>query len=429
MLGGLHRRIAQWQSTSIHTEEGAAFESCSAYQDSRSVVFLSHCVPNPPDKGEKIRAHYELEYLAARHPVHLLCFARHEHEMEAALALRDRCISVYVELLRPAALAAATARFCFGRSVTESFYYSRSMKDRALEISQSAACSVVFSSAMAQYAPRRKPMVLDMVDVDSEKWAAYSKCRFPGYAYGLEAKRLRNVERAAAARASRTILVTSQEEAALLAVAPGSSTQVLENGVDTRYFDPALMSPDMVPSGNYCVFVGAMDYYPNIDAAEYFARIVMPALLASDPSLEFWIVGRNPVQRVKELSELPYVRVIGTTPDVRPYIAGSRAVVAPLAIARGIQNKVIEALAMGKPVLASAAVVATFGSELPPGVIRCAFPAEYVQKLPGAVEPAFATRIRTAASARFSWTMNLRVLDDAVEQATAASRYREAQRV
>src|SRR5215813_9816325 len=112
------RRIAQWQSTSIHTEGVAVFESCSAYQNPRDgnppVIFLSHCVPNPPDKGEKIRAHYDLNHIARRHPVHLICFARQEYELEAALELKDRCASIYVEMLPSSALVKAFTRFAFG---------------------------------------------------------------------------------------------------------------------------------------------------------------------------------------------------------------------------------------------------------------------------------------------------------------------------
>ena len=164
------RRVAQWQSASKYTEEAAWFESCSAYQSSPHVLFLSHCVPNPPDKGEKIRAFYLLNHLAERWPVHLVCFARSPGEIEDARALLDRCRSIYVEVLPPVrALARAAVSFAFGSFLTTSFYASGSMMRHVGGLRQRPlGTTLVFSSAMAQYAPPDVPLLMDMVDVDSE---------------------------------------------------------------------------------------------------------------------------------------------------------------------------------------------------------------------------------------------------------------------
>ncbi|HEY8711131.1 MAG TPA: glycosyltransferase, partial [Burkholderiaceae bacterium] len=115
------------------------------------------------------------------------------------------------------------------------------------------------------------------------------------------------------------------------------------------------------------VFTGAMDYWPNIDAVTWFVREVMPPLLRLWPNARFHIVGRNPAAAVKALAS-DHVKVTGTVPDVRPYLQHAAVVVAPLRLARGIQNKVLEAMAMGRPVVASEtcaqAIDARAGSEL-----------------------------------------------------------------
>jgi sugar transferase (PEP-CTERM/EpsH1 system associated) len=384
------------------------------------LLFLCHCVPNPPDKGEKIRAHQEVLRLGRRHRVHLVCFARSAAEGEAARALESICASVHATpLFFPAALARAFGRFALGGCLTTSLYGSGAVRRRVAEIASAAPLSaaVVFSSAMAQYAPAGLPLVLDMVDVDSEKWFQYGAERFPGFVYRTEGRRLRRIEAAASRVARRSILATRKEEALLRSFAGGAATAAMENGVDLDYFDPE-RSPSLgaLEGRKGLAFVGAMDYYPNAAAAVRFAADVFPALRALDPELEFWIVGRNPDRAVRRLARLPGVTVTGSVPDVRPYLKAARLAVAPLGIARGIQNKVLEALAMGKPVLASPAVCETFG-EAPAGVIRCASTADYVAAAGARADAS----IREAARVRFSWQNNLGLLEEEVLAAEAAN--------
>ena len=263
---------------------------------------------------------------------------------------------------------------------------------------------------MSPYAPAGVPILLDMVDVDSEKWFQYSRTRRPGYLYAMEARRLRRFEEQCARAAELTVLTTENEADLLRRIVPSAAICHMENGVDGEFFDG---HPRPLPLGlrdrQFVAFVGTMDYHPNAQAATWFAERVFPELRRRFPDLEFFIVGRNVSAAVVRLERHNGVRVVGAVPDVRPYLAGARAIVAPLETARGIQNKVLEALAMGRPVFASEAVCRTFGSSLPSGVVRCESARDYVAALALAcrTKPHCDEAIRGAACGRFSWKSNL----------------------
>ncbi len=377
------------------------------------VLYLSHCVPNPPDKGEKIRSHFQVKALARRHNVHVACFARSPEEMDDARKLLDICASVYVAPLFPFALHVARAgvRFAIGSCLNTAFYSSDSMKGdiASLMASHPIRAAMAYTAVMAPYVPEGLPFVLDMTDVDSEKWFQYARERRPGFLFAMEGRRMRKVEVRQAQRARLTLLTTCAEEKLFRSFAGDVRTASMENGVDFEYFDPAQVEiwPEL-KDRKYLLFVGSMDYFPNEQAVIRFVDGVFPALRAKDPNLEFLIVGRKPSPRVLALAREPGVDVVGSVSDVRPYYLQAQAVVTPLIIARGIQNKVLEALAMDKPVLASEAVCRTFGDALPAGVKRCDSVEDY------AALPA-ATQIRKGARGRFTWKTNLSVLTDAVE--------------
>jgi sugar transferase (PEP-CTERM/EpsH1 system associated) len=416
MLFDRRRRIAQWQSASPNTEEAVRFDSCSAYHTSPQVLFLSHCVPNPPDKGDRIRAHHELIRLASRYEVHLVCFARTPDEIGAAMELRDRCASIYVEVLpRFRRTTSALTRFALGSCLTTSFFDSAAMRRRVAGLRVDVA--VAYCSAMGDYAPETVPLVADMVDVDSEKWRQYSETRFPGRLYGWECMRVRQLETRIARRANCSFFSTRGELELFRSFAPGLPAAYFENGVDFTYFDPDALSPLPEMEGRPTVlFVGEMDYFPNVEAACWFARECLPLIRRLHRTAEFWIVGRNPTQAVRKLGAIPGVRVTGRVPDVRPYLRSAGAVVAPLRVARGIQNKVLEALAMAKTVFATAAVCATFDPDPPYGLVSCDTPSRFAEALDVAFSESDRVRkdVRDRARARFCWDRNVRVLVDAV---------------
>ncbi|MEO8187736.1 MAG: TIGR03087 family PEP-CTERM/XrtA system glycosyltransferase, partial [Burkholderiaceae bacterium] len=233
--------------------------------------------------------------------------------------------------------------------------------------------AVIFSGAMAQYVERQSDLrvVLDLVDVDSAKWTQFAEQHsWPfSFVYRREGLKLLAVERRAAAQAAATVLVTRGEAELFLRLAPecNGRVQVIENGVDVAYFAPNDDFPSPFAAGEVpIVFTGAMDYWPNIDAVSWFAREVLPRVAQQRSDARFYIVGMDPAPAVRALATNPRVIVTGTVPDVRPYLQHAAVVVAPLRVARGIQNKILEAMAMARPVVVSSA--AATGVTALPGV-------------------------------------------------------------
>lgn len=269
---------------------------------------------------------------------------------------------------------------------------------------------------------------MDFVDVDSDKWRQYGEW-LPGpkaWIYRLEALRLRQHELAAARRADRCLVTTRQEEALLHSFAPWVPTTVIPNGVDLDYFTP----PPDPASDSTIAFTGAMDYVPNVDAAVDFCQKVLPRIRERVPAARFLIVGKNPVPAVRRLTAIPGVTVTGTVSDVRPFLAQSAVAVAPLRIARGIQNKVLEAMAMRLPVVAT--------SKAQQGIEARAGEHLFVENDPGSFADAVATllgdpglRLRVGREARrfvevhHSWPASMatldHVLDEVARQAPAAA--------
>jgi sugar transferase (PEP-CTERM/EpsH1 system associated) len=238
-----------------------------------------------------------------------------------------------------------------GKSLSEGFYRSTACARTVQDLLRTTHYDFVFccSSPVAQYVRQCSGnLVVDFVDVDSDKWLQYSqRSRFPlRLAYRLESGRLARYERTVARGAALSLFTTEQELALFSRIAPTARTDAVCNGVDLDYFcpTPAQREPTLV-------FVGAMDYYANVDAVTWFAKSVFPRIRQNNPDATFLIVGRNPAPEVERLAEEPGVRVTGTVPDVRPYLAAASAAVIPLRIARGIQNKVLEAMAMEIPVI------------------------------------------------------------------------------
>jgi sugar transferase (PEP-CTERM/EpsH1 system associated) len=328
------------------------------------LLFLAHRIPYPPNKGDKIRSWNFLRHLAERRRVHLGCFiddpADHEHEG----TLRRICGECCFVPLQPRRNRALSARgLLTGAPLTLPYYDSRKLRAWTRDVVNRLQPRQIFffSSAMAQfdvatpYAARR---VLDFVDVDSQKWSEYAQ-RQPwplSWVYDREGRTLLRFERDMARRMDASLFVSPAEAGLFASLAPESAGKLhaVNNGVDTDYFSPERTYPDPFPAGaRPLVFTGAMDYWPNIDAVDYFARELFPALRKAEPGVGFWIVGSNPAKGVLDLAGQPGVTVTGRVPDIRPYLAHAAAVVAPLRIARGIQNKVLEAMAMAKTVVAT----------------------------------------------------------------------------
>jgi sugar transferase (PEP-CTERM/EpsH1 system associated) len=311
-----------------------------------SLLFLAHRAPFAPDRGDRIRSYHVLRHLAAQGPVHLVTFAdRDEPVPDLGLA---SCTVLPLRKSRGRALIEAVAS---GRPVSLAAFadgaFSRAVDDVMAAHAPDAA--YVFSGQMAQYVPPAMPFVMDFVDVDSAKFAALAKGAMAPL-YAREARLLGRFERDVAERAAASLFV-NRAEAALFGEAP--RVAVVENGIDTAFFRPGVVTAE--PEGAAIVFTGQMDYAPNIDAVRWFVGEVLPLVRRQRPAARFAIVGRAPTAAVRALGEQPGVVVTGEVADVRGWLGAARVAVAPLRIARGVQNKVLEAMAMALPVVATAA--------------------------------------------------------------------------
>ena len=340
------------------------------------ILFLVHRAPWPPDRGDRIRSWHMFDALAKLAPVHVVAFADNEADAAAARAkMAPLCKSLMIEVRhasRPLALAQAVLH---GEPVSNRMFRSTALARHvdALIGQGDVTHIVAFSGQMAQYIPTGfdGPVLMDFVDVDSAKFATYAeqdKCQPLNWVHKREARVLGAYE-AGVARRVDTSLFVSEAEAALFRKQSELGTdkvRAVENGIDTDRFDPAIPL-DTVGAGEgpLAVFTGQMDYRPNIDAVRWFAADILPLIRQRHSQARFAIVGRAPTDEVRVLTKLPGVTVTGEVPDVRPWLAAADAVVAPLLLARGVQNKLLEAMAMARPVVASAA--AATGIDAIPG--------------------------------------------------------------
>ena len=398
------------------------------------LLFLAHRIPYPPAKGEKIRAWHMLDHLTRRFEVDLGCLVDDRADIEYLPFLRDRCGTVEWRWAggRATAAARALARTRPGLPLTLGWFHDESLAawiDAGLDAGRWQA-AFVYSSAMAPYVmgPRAAGLrrVLDFVDVDSAKWTAYAAtARGPmRQLWAREARTLLAFERRAALDFDRSIFVSEQEARHFAALAPDCAARLdwVDNGVDLARFDPDALLPNPFDGGKPAiVFTGTMDYRPNVDAVCWFAEEVMPLLRQRAIAPVFHIVGARPAPAVTALAQMPDVRVTGGVPDTRPFIRHAAVAVAPLRIARGIQNKVLEAMAMARPVVATPeaaeGVRATPGRDLLVAADAAGMAARVAEVLDGA-HPALGPAARAAVTAGHDWRATLGRLDALLDKET-----------
>jgi len=322
------------------------------------ILYLCHRIPYPRNKGEKIRAFHQLQAMSARHEVDLFTLVDDPADLEHRAALSKWCRRVAAVPIRPALARLRALPYLFTETpLTLPCFHStglRSEVDRAFAAEQYDRI-FVYSSAMAQYAPTngRVPLLIDLVDVDSDKWTQYSaSARFPYSAiYRREGRFLARYERSISEKAAVAIVSTEREAGLLRAIAPEARIEVVPNGVNTEFFSPSAVAPEN--SGPAIVFTGDMSYFPNEDAVGFFASEVLPLIRRAIPGVRFLVVGRNPGPKVLRLQQFEGVTITGFVPDVRTYLAQAQVATAPFLIAAGIQNKILEAMSYGLPVVAT----------------------------------------------------------------------------
>jgi sugar transferase (PEP-CTERM/EpsH1 system associated) len=391
-----------------------------------NILFLAHRIPYPPDKGEKIRAYQELRFLAARHTVDLFSFADASEQAVGRLPLEALCRSVYLEELpRSRAMARAGLSLLGGQPFTTAYYSSKTMAKAVREaVARNHYDAVfVYCSAMVPYAEGCSPIpvCVDFVDSDASKWEQYS--RYVGipmsWVYAREARKLGHYEKEVA-RTARLCLVSTPLEIESIDPDGRFGVRAVENGVTLPSSEPSAVRAEIVSLGPYVVFVGQMDYFPNVDGACYFAEQILPLIRRKHPELQFVVVGRNPSRRVRRLAGLPGVTVTGAVPEVLPYLESAVAAVAPLRICQGVQNKILEALAIGLPVVATPRSARAVGASSAELLFVAETQADFARSVIRVRENPVLRRAsggREFVRRHFDWNQNLEPLDSWLRQA------------
>lgn len=391
------------------------------------ILFLCHRIPYPPDRGDKIRSFHLLKRLTEIAPVHVGCFADDDRDLALAADMAADTASQCVLKRDRSKLVAGLAGLAKRQPLLVSLFDDPALHRWVADTlaSRPIRAVVAYSAQMAHFVPALPSDVrflMDFVDFDSAKYAAYGASGAGPMAWvnRREGRVLLDFEKRTAARADICAFV-SEAEAAMFRAASGLGPDrvvAIENGVALDYFDPAAsFAPIPKDGGPLLVFTGQMDYRPNVEAVDSFARQTLPAIRAVRPDARFAIVGRNPTPAVQALAQLPGVVVTGAVPDVRGWLAAADAVVAPLRIARGIQNKVLEAMAMARPVVASPHAAEGIDARDGAHLIVAADPAEEASRILALLkDPAGAASFGAAARAqmerRYRWAATLAGLPD-----------------
>ncbi|MES1981076.1 MAG: TIGR03087 family PEP-CTERM/XrtA system glycosyltransferase [Pseudomonadota bacterium] len=395
----------------------------------QELLYLVHRIPYPPNKGDKIRSYHLLKHLSAHFKVHLGAFVDDPEDWQHAQTLAGM-VSGEVKLLplnsRWATLRSACGLLS-GEPLTLPYYRSAALKSWVADILERRPIrhAVVFSSAMAQYLMPYPAVhrIIDFVDIDSDKWRQYAEHKtWPmNWIYRREATTLLALERRVAQAYAASTLVSRAEAELFQQLAPESASRITyyNNGVDLDYFSAARSYDTPYASGEHVlVFTGAMDYWANVDAVTWFAQEVFPALRTRFPNVCFYIVGSRPTAQVVALAGNGIV-VTGSVPDVRPYVAHAAVAVAPLRIARGIQNKVLEAMAMAKPVVVSPQALEGIAAEAGTEVLLAADSAAFIALIAAQLDRPDETlgpAARRRVEQDYSWERGLQRIDRLLEQ-------------
>lgn len=391
------------------------------------LLYLAHRIPYPPNKGDKIRSFHTLKHLAEKHRIYLGAFVDDQDDWQYRKDLEKICEEVFLCPLNSIKAKLRSIKGFYRREpLTLSYYDDRRMREWVRRTMQGKGVrnTYVFSSSMAQYIEdgefTAETNIADFVDVDSDKWEQYASVkRWPmSWLYGREAHYLQQYEKRLASMFDAIMFVSSYEAEFFGKIAPESTSRIgwINNGVDFNYFSPARNYQQQLESEKkIIVFTGAMDYWANVDAVCWFVSEVFNKVHEVLPESLFFIVGAKPVKNVRQLSASPGVVVTGSVADVRPYLAHAHLSVAPLRIARGVQNKVLESMAMGVPVVATHAAVEGILPATREQVMVCDEPDQMqklvIQCLLKGINTQQKQAVRKSIIEEYSWKKNLSHID------------------
>ena len=322
-----------------------------------NILYLCHRFPFPPKRGGKIRPFNMIRHLqASGHQVTVCSLARSAAEAEEGRGIAAHCTAFHIgHVKEPVQFARMIARLPLTTPSSMGYFYSTALASQVRQLLAAQRWDLIFvhCSSVAQYVEHVTdvPKILDFGDMDSQKWLEYAHYKpFPlSLGYTLEGSKMLWAEKRLARRFDLCTATTRAEWQTLDGYGTGAATDWFPNGVDAQFFSPTDGSYD----ADTISFIGRMDYYPNQECMQRFCDQVWPLLRQQRPQMKLLIVGADPSPAMLALGQRPGVTVTGSVPEVQPYIRGSALMVAPLAIARGTQNKILEAMAMGVPVVTS----------------------------------------------------------------------------
>lgn len=395
------------------------------------LLFLCHRIPYPPNKGDKIRAFRFIEHLSQSYSIHLGCFIDDPNDRQYVTELEKICAQVYgVENMGTARKLKAIPALMRGKSLSVGMFTSKEMTNwtNTVVANEKPALGFVYSSVMAQYLHTGEtciPHILDFVDVDSDKWKQYaSSSSFPmKWVYEREAQTLLQFDKLAAERAEAALFVSDSEASLFRSLAPESRNKIkaVHNGIDYKNFSQNEDWPNpYCGQGPHLVFTGSMDYWPNVDAVTWFVLEIFPSIRDAWPTATFNIVGANPASSVRALRIHENVNVTGSVAEVQPYLAHAHAAVAPLRIARGIQNKVLEAMAMALPTIVTNEALEGIEAKNGAEVLIANEPQDYIEAVRLITSKDKALSIGKCARERvvkdYSWEDQFTILDEIIDQ-------------
>jgi len=397
------------------------------------ILFLAHRIPYPPNKGDKIRSFNEIKYLSQNHEIHLACLADDLNDLKYTKNLKKYCKIVNIIPLK---LKTAKFKTIFSllnkKPLSVSYFYSKRLQKiiNHLLSTNNYDAIICFSSPMAEYIFQSTnqlinqsiKLIMDFVDIDSDKWKQYAKHVRPPFSliYKLESNRLAQYERKVAKIFHYSIFVSKKEAELFYMQNPDiDNILAIPNGVDFDYFNPyQLLANNQQLASNHPIllFTGAMDYYANVDGVIWFCKKIFPYLIKKYPKLKFYIVGRNPTSAIKKLVNSNII-ITGYVDDIRPYYQIATVYIAPLRIARGIQNKILEAMAMAKPVISTSK--AFEGIEATPNkdLLLADSEKEFIEKITMLLEnpekrKSLEISARQTVEKNYSWQHNLKILEE-----------------
>jgi sugar transferase (PEP-CTERM/EpsH1 system associated) len=377
------------------------------------ILFLSQRVPYPPNRGDKITTWHLVERMQRSHAVRIVAFAHDDADRRAARELEEKGFEVAA--FPPTPRWRAAPRLLGSGPLTLTVYGSRALQSEVDRSVGSADLAYAYSSSMGAFFLRHAlPRVMHFAELDSDKWLQYAeKTRFPlSWVYRREGRTLLEFERKLAQAVDENVFCTPLEERIFRERIPGPSSLVLRNGVDLAHHRPSPTPPEP----GLLVFVGVMDYYPNVEGVAWFARTILPEVRRRHPEAHLAIVGSRPTRAVRALARLPGVTVTGFVEDPRAWLRKAAVSVAPLRIARGIQNKVLEAMAMGLPVVGTRSATQGVGGQAGRDYLLADSAEEQAQAVCALLrEPERARELGRAArafvEAEYDWETCLRPLD------------------